>query len=297
MRKTQGLAMEQKRWKTGSVEGFESYWRTIEPRLRKRYSEGETLGYHEYITYLGNTLVEEYIQQDGPGLSVELGCGRADTSLFLAKRGWQPALLDISQTALELAKSNFSEEKASCVLTRADLLSAPFREHSFHLVMSFGVLEHFEDPVRPLREMVRILKPGGTLCNSVVYTNRVNFQTVVDWLYHIPGTIVKHGALRRDPAKARQMVALWRGQTFFENNLCMEEYVTAMKRLGLIEIQVIPCATIPALSLTRPLEVCYIQGLKAFCAIKRRVTGRHPLKALFGGRRAWYLFGQKPAVG
>lgn len=44
----------------------------------------------------------------------------------------------------------------------------PFEDKTFDLVLSFGVLEHFKDIDKPIKEMVRVLKPGGVFFADIV---------------------------------------------------------------------------------------------------------------------------------
>jgi demethylmenaquinone methyltransferase/2-methoxy-6-polyprenyl-1,4-benzoquinol methylase len=46
-------------------------------------------------------------------------------------------------------------------LQQADVLSLPYDDQSFNVVMAAHVLEHLSDPQRALAEMVRVLRPGG----------------------------------------------------------------------------------------------------------------------------------------
>jgi ubiquinone/menaquinone biosynthesis C-methylase UbiE len=91
----------------GAPEVFEEYWGKMESHLRSRYSEGNILRYNEYTMYLVNTLIEELTSQNCAYHAVELGCGRGDSSLFFAKKGWQTVLVDLSEVVLHIAKQNF----------------------------------------------------------------------------------------------------------------------------------------------------------------------------------------------
>ena len=67
-------------------------------------------------------------------------------------------------------------------LLAADVRSLPFAAGSFDLVVSPSTLDHFHDPSdlgRSLREVYRVLRPGGRLI--VTLDNRRN---VLDWLLH-----------------------------------------------------------------------------------------------------------------
>jgi SAM-dependent methyltransferase len=53
---------------------------------------------------------------------------------------------------------------------RASSVNLPFRDEAFDLVMSQEVVEHVHDPFETLREMRRVLSPGGTLYLQVPFT-------------------------------------------------------------------------------------------------------------------------------
>jgi SAM-dependent methyltransferase len=53
----------------------------------------------------------------------------------------------------------------------------PFRRHSFDLVFCDNVLEHLEDPEGALREVVRVLKPGGVFLAKT--PNRAHYMPLI----------------------------------------------------------------------------------------------------------------------
>ncbi|MBD3165168.1 methyltransferase domain-containing protein, partial [bacterium] len=94
------------------------------------------------------------------GRLLDLGCGNgAQTELFV-DRFEQVVGVDVQSEPM--AGSNVP---AQWVTAMGEAL--PFRDASFDAVISFEVLEHVVSPVRTMRELHRILKPGGTVLISV----------------------------------------------------------------------------------------------------------------------------------
>jgi len=88
-----------------------------------------------------------------PRRALDLGAGRGELSTSLAIRGY-----DV--TAVERYPAQF---EAKVPLVDADLNEPfPFADGSFDTVMAIEILEHLENPRRFLRELSRVLRPGGT---------------------------------------------------------------------------------------------------------------------------------------
>jgi 2-polyprenyl-3-methyl-5-hydroxy-6-metoxy-1,4-benzoquinol methylase len=99
---------------------------------------------------------------------LEVGCGGARTSLYLAKRGINVTCADFTPEALRLARSNFDAEHASGTFVLDDLMNSNLPAHSFDCVMSFGLLEHFEDLKPLVANMTRLVAPGGIQIHAII---------------------------------------------------------------------------------------------------------------------------------
>ncbi len=100
--------------------------------------------------------------------TLEVGAGSARLSRFLALRGYLTHCLDYSIEALTYARTHYEREGAQgvYVLGRAEHL--PFDNNSFDVVFSTGLLEHYENPMPIMFEMVRVLKNGGLFYSDIV---------------------------------------------------------------------------------------------------------------------------------
>jgi SAM-dependent methyltransferase len=78
------------------------------------------------------------------------------------RRGARAVALDISWAKLRRGR----ELTSAPGLVRGDALDLPFADASFDRVMSICAIEHFDDGARALREMARVLAPGGELVMS-----------------------------------------------------------------------------------------------------------------------------------
>jgi SAM-dependent methyltransferase len=103
------------------------------------------------------------------GRAIEIGCGSARLLSRVRKATGIAAVgLDPSPQALALARRTAEALGAPMEVLRGDARALPFADASFDLVLSGGLLEHFEDPRPVLAEMVRVLRPGGTFYADVV---------------------------------------------------------------------------------------------------------------------------------
>ena len=91
-------------------------------------------------------------------------------SLALLDNINQPAHIsgiDISYSMLTQAQQLLEHRCPSLDLSRGDIGRLPYANESFDAVIFVHVLEHMDDSVETLREMVRVLKPGAPLVDSV----------------------------------------------------------------------------------------------------------------------------------
>jgi len=102
------------------------------------------------------------------GLIVDAGCGTGKWVAFLHRLGYRVVGLDISREALGVARSVAPE----VAVALADTQRTPLRDASVDAVLSLGVVEHDErGPLEGLRELRRLLKPGGLLVLDVPFNN------------------------------------------------------------------------------------------------------------------------------
>lgn len=93
-----------------------------------------------------------------PGRLLDLGCG-SGAFLELAKaRGWEAVGVDLSPAAVQ-----YAQERRGVSARCGDLRETEFPSHAFTLVTLWNVLEFVPDPVALLREIHRVLAPGGHL--------------------------------------------------------------------------------------------------------------------------------------
>jgi demethylmenaquinone methyltransferase/2-methoxy-6-polyprenyl-1,4-benzoquinol methylase len=93
---------------------------------------------------------------------LDIGCGTADLSLAFSRLG--PVIgCDFCHPMLQIGvqKVASSPPDQPIALLEADALALPFPEASFDIVVSAFVLRNLADIDRGLREMRRILRPGG----------------------------------------------------------------------------------------------------------------------------------------
>lgn len=104
---------------------------------------------------------------------LELGCGAAAGARWLASRGALAIGLDLSAGMLRHALAGADRSGVRVPLVQADGLALPFADGSFDLVFTaFGAVPFVSDSVRLMREVHRVLRPGGRWVFSVTHPMR-----------------------------------------------------------------------------------------------------------------------------
>jgi SAM-dependent methyltransferase len=104
------------------------------------------------------------LPEDISGLdAVELGCGTAYVSAWLARGGARPIGVDISARQLATARAMQVEFGLPFPLLRADAESVPLRPQCADLVISEYGAAGWCDPYRWIPHAARLLRPGGRL--------------------------------------------------------------------------------------------------------------------------------------
>jgi len=115
---------------------------------------------------------------------LEVGCGAGTDLVRFARGGAIVAGVDLSSSAIELARKNFEQQRLSADLREADGEQLPFASDTFDLVYAHGVVQYTAHPQRLVDECRRVLKPGGEAVFQVY--NRISWLNALSKLMKVP---------------------------------------------------------------------------------------------------------------
>jgi 2-polyprenyl-3-methyl-5-hydroxy-6-metoxy-1,4-benzoquinol methylase len=92
------------------------------------------------------------------GRLLDIGCATGDFLVAARQAGWQTQGVELSAYAVEVARRHGLDVRVG-TLTEAHLPPA-----SFDAVTMLDVIEHLSDPLSELKEVHRVLRPGGIVC-------------------------------------------------------------------------------------------------------------------------------------
>lgn len=103
------------------------------------------------------------------GNAIEVGAGSGRLLIRLGQeRPYRLVALDYAPYSVRAVRENLRRSGLRGDALFGDALSLPFAEGSFDVVLSGGLLEHFREPAQVIREMVRLLRPGGLFYADIV---------------------------------------------------------------------------------------------------------------------------------
>lgn len=186
-----------------------------------------------------------------PVTSLEVGCGSAFVSLYFSKRGFEATCLDTSQEILKVAEKNFKQQGQAGKFVLGSAEKLPFKDHSFDIVMSFGLLEHFTCPDKAIFEMVRVLKEGGIFFADIVPA-RLSVQSLGNLFNGLAALSYFFLTLRWNLA-LKKFIRSFKPE-YYENNLSWQAYRKMIIDCGLKNVQVRGNRPWPRLTLPRLVD-------------------------------------------
>lgn len=242
--------------------GSPHVWDDVYKNLDLSYSEkGDTQG--KLFELVKISFLKELFRASGMNEAkkkmLEVGCGTAFVSLYFAKRGYHATCLDINKSILEVASRNFAQQGVKGEFIVGDAEKFPFAKNQFDIVMSFGLLEHFEDPKRAISEMIRVLKPGGLFFADIV-PSRFSCQTVGNVFNSLAA--LSFWTVKGQPALGVRKAIRNFKPDYLENSISWQGYKKMMEGEGLKNIEVRGNRPFPRLTLPKSFDKMYAAMLK-----------------------------------
>jgi SAM-dependent methyltransferase len=157
-------------------------------RANRSWWDGDADDYHaEHGSFLGDAdfvwcperlrEADAHLLGDVSGRRIlEVGCGAAMCSRWLAGQGAEPVAFDLSAGMLRHARLAAERSGVDVPLVQADAQHLPFQDASFdHVFTAFGAIQFVEDSAAVMAEVARVLRPGGRWIFATTHPTRWAF--------------------------------------------------------------------------------------------------------------------------
>jgi len=173
----------------GDIKSFDNNWNNRNETYYNHWTAKEPINqtqfafFNHWITF--KSIINESKIFNGGKKVLEVGAGRGSASAFFSNNGYQTTLLDSSDKVLNVAKTIFKKNNLHADFIVGNALSLPFNDESFDIVFSIGLLEHFDEVLKPISEQIRVLNKGGIWFGYIVPEMENNVQKDFGWVNEI----------------------------------------------------------------------------------------------------------------
>jgi len=123
---------------------------------------------------------KDYYQPDLKSLSVlDVGCSTGFIANYLADYFGQVFGIDIDAPAIDFAQTHF--KKKNLKYLKSDSMAIEFPANLFNIAICAQVYEHVPDAAKLMRQIFRVLKPGG-----ICYFAAGNRLNIMEAHYQLP---------------------------------------------------------------------------------------------------------------
>jgi len=178
-----------------TVENVKDFW---ESHVNNEYYTAEKRGSDAYFSEIEQRryrthyhLEELFASLTGShGRLLEVGSGIGVDSIQLAKCGFDVTAVDLTESALTVARDFAAARGVSIDFRLGNAEGLDFADQSFDAAYSFGVLHHTPDIERSVKEVHRVLRPGGAA--YVMLYHRWSLVNLVHRVLRLPYESPRH---------------------------------------------------------------------------------------------------------
>lgn len=152
------------------------YGKAHEVGSREFFDEVERHRYQEYAPWMPELM--GFNDFAGRRL-LEVGCGMGTDLLQFARGGAHVTGVDLTPRSIEISRQHLLLYGESGEFALADCETLPFADESFDVAYSNGVLHHTPDTAGAVREIHRVLRPGGHARVMLYHRRSFGFWTQV----------------------------------------------------------------------------------------------------------------------
>ena len=105
---------------------------------------------------------------------LEIGVGAGSDHLNWAKAGADLFGVDLTEKGIETTRKRLNLYDLKSNLQRIDAENLPFEDNYFDIVYSWGVIHHSEDTEQIIKEILRVLKPGGKFLGMIYHRRAIH---------------------------------------------------------------------------------------------------------------------------
>lgn len=159
------------------------------------------------------------------GTAVEVGAGSGRLLIRVGlEHPYRLIAVDYAPYSIRAVQENYARAGVEGETLMADARTLPFADGSVDLVLSGGLLEHFRDPGEIVREMARVLRPGGLFYADIV-----------------PRKVSLYRWAERDRMARQEHMA----EGIFESDLPKPAWAQIVRDAGLTDVRIVSAGVYP----------------------------------------------------
>jgi len=281
--------------KIGDAASFDANWKTREESLYTHWTRGEVVNQIQLAFrnhwLLFSELIEAANNFNGGKKVLEIGCGRGSLSCYFSDAGYDCTLVDLSENVIEVAKKIFEINSLNANFVVGDANDLKIPSDTFDIIYSIGLLEHFEDVEVPIKEQIRVLRPGGIWFGYIVPHYEDNVQRDFNWINEI-----LKGYHESSETGSVDKAEIYR------SDFGSERYIPVLEKLGLQDVKASGVYPLPMIShsidfpfslMPDKSEAALVEYFKTLLESRAEKTGKNPWLCEEGCGNAFLVWGVK----